>query len=256
MAQGLIKSLLLALLLTVFGCQGKPSAPSTGLSGGGGKGAGGSGAGAEAPTRQSGDSGASEAQTLSKLLRSDDVSVRQWAGQQLVEDRAVAAQAVPALTSALNDSDDQVRWWAAVALGQLGAPAAPAIPVLTECVKHDSAWAVRSECVQAAARAASTGEEALPAILAALADEDEQVQAKGAVAFGQVKHWTPASVPALAKALEDERPWVRSRAAQSLGRVGPPARATVPALEKLMEDSDAQVRLSVRDALPKILNQS
>ena len=255
MARGLIKSLLLALLLTVFGCQGEPSTPSAGLSGGGGKEAAGSGAGAEAPSRQSDDGGASEAQKLSKLLRSDDTSVRQWAAEKLVADRTVAAHAVPALTSALNDPDDRVRWWAAVALGQLGAPAAPAIPALTECIKHDSVWAVRSECVQAAARAASTGEEALPAILAALADEHDQVQAKGAGAFGQVGRWTPASVPTLAKLLEDERPYVRARAARTLGRVGPPARATVPALEKLTEDSDAQVRLSARDALTRILDE-
>ena len=261
MAQGPIKFLLLALLLGVFGCQGKPSTPPASPTGDGGNQAAGSGAGAEAPSQQWADSGVPEAQVLSKLLRSEDVSVRRWACEKLVSDRAVgkiqtaAAEEVSALALALSDPDDQVRFWAAVALGHIGPPAAPAIPALTERIKQDPLWTIRAESVQAVARAVSTGEEALPAILAALADEDEQVQSKGAYALGQVEHWGPGAVPALTKLLEDERTWVRARAAESLSRVGPPAKAAAPALKKLADDDDAHVRLSARDALAKILNE-
>jgi len=250
MIQRSIKFALFALPLIVLGCQGKPSVSPVGSGGGGRRAA--AGPEATATPQPSSESGASEAQIVSKLLRSDDAEVRRWAAQRLLNHPELALEVVPAMGEALSDPDGEVRYWVASTLSQVGPPAASVIPALTKCAQVDPMWAVRAECIKAVARAAPTGEAAMPAILIGLADEDAQVQSRSAFALGQVERWEPDSVPALAKLLEDDRTYVRARAAESLGRVGPPAKSAVPALERLTQDTDAHVRLASSDALSKI----
>lgn len=255
MVQRLVKFALFALPLIVLGCQGKPSVSPAGSGGSGRNGAAGARPEATATPQQSSDSSAAEGKMVSKLLRSDDVTVRRWAAQRLLNNSELALEAVPAMAEALSDPDGEVRYWVASTLSHVGPPAAPVIPALTKCAEVDPVWAVRAECIKAVARAAPTGEAALPAILVGLADDEEQVQSRSAVALGQVERWEPGAVPALTELLKDERTYVRANAAESLGRVGPPAKSAVPALERLTQDTDAHVRLASSDALSKILGK-
>ena len=131
----------------------------------------------------------------------------------LGEINRMGPQAATALLEALADQD--IRRMTARALGQLGTRAKSAVP----------------------------------ALVAALRDENEIVRFYVAEALGQIGG---EAVPALAEALKNEDVWVRFYAAQTLGSMGPAAQPAVAALAEAIRDANKMVRIKVAVALGRI----
>ena len=93
---------------------------------------------------------------------------------------------------------------------------------------------------------------AVPALVAALKDEDWTVRQNVAGALGSVGREHPEVVPALVSALDDEHQTVRGNAAASLGDIGPKAKDAIPTLLRALQDADAMVRVLSADALIRV----
>jgi HEAT repeat protein len=92
------------------------------------------------------------------------------------------------------------------------------------------------------------GERAVPVLVQALGHADRTVRRMASAALTQLSP-RPEDVPALAAALKDEDAGVRANAAQCLGRLGRAAGPAAGALMGLLQDADANVRLSAARAL-------
>lgn len=107
----------------------------------------------------------------------------------------------------------------------------------------------RVQALDGIAELGAGGAEAIPALVAALSDSDEEIVWHAARALGAIGEGAAVAVPKLVSALDDERVKVRAYAAYALGRIGKPA---MPATDKLIElafDKDAVVRRSAIRAL-------
>jgi HEAT repeat protein len=91
--------------------------------------------------------------------------------------------------------------------------------------------------------------EAVPALIAALKDQDGVVRSSAADALGRMGG---EAVPALIAALKDQDGVVRRFAADALGRMGAAAKEAAPALIAALKDQDGVVRNSAADALGQI----
>ena len=150
-----------------------------------------------------------------------------WRGLQSAEDAEIRADAirylgdqryapsVARLTELVRESDPGTRYLAAKALGQIGDEA----------------------------------EAAVPALLAALRDNDMFLRA--GITGALIKIGYP-SVPGLTSALFDQNNAVRRAACKALGRIG--SERAVPALIYSLNDGNAGVRKFAREALERINN--
>lgn len=93
-------------------------------------------------------------------------------------------------------------------------------------------YAARSRAVR---HLASLGDEASPALVRALASEDEEVRWQALLALRSIAD--PATIPALLDALEDYDIGVRWLASDALGAIGVPALA--PMLDRLIHRADS-----------------
>jgi len=84
-------------------------------------------------------------------------------------------------------------------------------------------------------------EDAVPALIELLSDENTEVRKRAASTLGKLKKRAPEVVPALIILLGDEVPNNRWHAAYSLGGCGKDATAALPALEKLALDKESPV---------------
>ncbi len=126
---------------------------------------------------------------------------------------------------------------------QPDAPAQPAAAVApaerarsprawTMPVSEPRPWTVRETAADALAR---IGEAAIPDLVAALGDRDEDVRAEAARALAKMGPAAKAAVPALIVALGDRHEAVRRNAARALGQIGPAAEPAIPALIRAMK---------------------
>jgi HEAT repeat protein len=92
---------------------------------------------------------------------------------------------------------------------------------------------------------------ALPDLLSALDDKDDDVALTAAQAVWQIDR-RPAVLPALTRGLGAKTPELRRRVAESLGRMGTAAKDAVPDSLVASRDSDRNVRRSVIQALRRI----
>ena len=107
----------------------------------------------------------------------------------------------------------------------------------------------RVQALDGIAELGAGGAEAVPILVAALSDSDEEIVWHAARALGAIGEGAAVAVPKLVPALDDERVKVRAYAAYALGRIGKPS---MPAADKLIElafDKDALVRRSAIRAL-------
>jgi len=81
------------------------------------------------------------------------------------------------------------------------------------------------------------------------ADSYVNIPALATYALGRIGR--PA-LPALVEALTDENEQVRGGAAKVLGNMGAAAKASVPALRERLQDNDESVRATVKEALTNI----
>jgi HEAT repeat protein len=136
------------------------------------------------------------------------------------------SQAVPALIKLLKHQDENIRIVTIAILGQIGEGATEAIPLLEEVLKDRREENENSRIIVVDALG-KMGQAAIPALIAALKDQDSLVRSQVASALGQIGQ--PA-VPALITALKDQDIWVRYQAASALGQIGEEAKNAVPAL--------------------------
>jgi HEAT repeat protein len=133
-------------------------------------------------------------------LQDADESVRSRAVHAILQAGPQPVSETAGLVDSLQDEIEVVRFHAAIALGELGyAPAArPSVPTL---------------------------------IHAALWDEDPAVRVEAAMALWKIDRKGPLVIPALIKALADDNELICWIAADYLGQIGPEARQAVPALQ-------------------------
>ncbi len=137
-----------------------------------------------------------------RVLEEDDEDVRNLAMHALLLAGPQAASEVAGLIDSLQDDVEVVRFHAAIALGDLGCEARSAVPALT----HAALW-----------------------------DENPAVRVEAAVALWKIDRKGPLVIPALIKALANNNEFICWMAADCLGQIGPQARQAVPALQQALQ---------------------
>src|SRR5262249_52221379 len=144
---------------------------------------------------------------------------------------------VPALSDALqHDENSEVRQDAAEGLKQFGPPAQEAVPALIKAIKEDDER-VRHEACHALEEIGGRPED-VPALTGLLSDDIDHVRAASAKALGAVGAQAVPAVPSLVKLLNDKNKSARREAAVALGRIGPAAKDAVPALRDALKDEN------------------
>ena len=152
----------------------------------------------------------------------------------------------------LASPDNVVRAQTAEALGTIGAAAEEAAPALVEAMADDNDR-VRAKAVEALGKIGeSAAEAAVPGLVRALRDQDNWVSALAAEALGQMGESADGAIPALVRSLSHLNPQVRRNAAEALGKMGGAAAAARPALEEAARDEDGGVRSQAIRALGAI----
>ena len=134
-------------------------------------------------------------------VKDDDESVRACATHALLQVGPEPDTEIGGLIDSLRNELEVLRFHAAIALGHLGREARPAVPVLI----HTALW-----------------------------DQDPAVRVEAAVALWKIDHTGPVVIPALIKALADDNELICWIAADCLGQMGAEARQAVPALQQAL----------------------
>jgi HEAT repeat protein len=159
-------------------------------------------------------------------LQDPDESVRNDAVNALLRAGPQPASEVAGLIDSLQDEVEVVRFHAAIALGDLGSEARPSLPVLI----HKALW-----------------------------DENPAVRVEAAVALWKIdRNKGPLVIPALIKALASNNEFICWMAADCLGQIGPEARQAVPALQQALRKpfKMALIKKSLALALERIDTQA
>ena len=187
-------------------------------------------------------------------LKTDDPNVRMKTANELGFMRTNAAKAVPALVDALEDSYEPVRRNAIYALGAIGEPAVESLAGALGSEKEAFDMEPILHICDAAHGLAATGaSETVPALIAALQDERENVRASAAYALGEMGPVAAEAVDGLIALLTDESEEVRRHATSALGMIKVPVSKTVPALVEVLEDrADTDLGFFAAQALTRI----
>lgn len=179
-------------------------------------------------------------QLISKVaaLMKADAGARESGGDVLSALVDKREESVAALLPELTDKDEGVRMGAASGLGKVGSKTA--VAPLIRAMKTDTAQVRRVAIGAIALIADPSGEAALTEALAN-PDDDNDARAQAAVGLGRIG--TPTAIATLIKALSDDDLKVQVAAVGALGRAGEPAVAPLLALLK-----DPRPALRVRAA--------
>ncbi len=164
--------------------------------------------------------------TLVKDLDSDDSQTLLLALQRLLAMGPKATEAVDALAKLLNDERQLVDSSASFRSGRT-----------TVQVNVRVVWVLRS-----------IGPQAVPALVTALKNKDEQVRLPAMQALSELQQ--PVMLEVWLEALQDSNRYVRIYAARELAKSKSPA--AVDALCKVLQDVDMDVRIEVAEALGRI----
>ncbi|MBD2261437.1 HEAT repeat domain-containing protein [Pseudanabaena sp. FACHB-2040] len=161
-------------------------------------------------------------------------------------------ETVPTLLAALKHLDWQQRAAAAYLLGQLSPEAAHAVPALTGRAGslgalQDDHPAVRFAAARALGQMGYT--EGVDALLQALKDEDESVQASAIIALAQLEPKTGAALPRLFEVLETRGIYNSFAPDASV----PPLGQQIDLLQTLLEDGNWAVRSFAAESLVEIV---
>lgn len=186
-----------------------------------------------------------------EAFKSDDVHLRRAAAKIAIDVDVPVAKVAPLLVAALRDRDTAVVGNAIEALSQLGPKA---LQQIGEVLDNRE---LRPYAVRLIQRMGAKAESAVPALVRLLgqpAASEEDVMFKREVQFALAAIGPAAkdAVPALVASLAAEQEPVLASAAFALGKIGPDARAAVPALRENLRRSDPIVRLASLRALLQI----
>lgn len=149
---------------------------------------------------------------------------------------------------------DGARYYALSALAEVR-PDAPAVPTLVRCLDdHTRPDYVRTRAAYALGAMGPKAESAIPDLLTALREANDDMRPQAAWALGQIKRKPDVVVPALIESLSDRYWSTRHNAAMSLGEFGTNAKAAVPALLRLLDDP--QSRISASNSLKQIAQEA
>lgn len=149
---------------------------------------------------------------------------------------------VAGLIRALHNRDPAVQYQAVEALGELANPVAT--DALMGALVGDQYSGIRWKAAEALAR---IGPPAVPRLIMALENPDEDVRWKAAITLGEIGD--PRGIVPLIGLLSDQDRFVRSRATYALGLIGQPA---IPALSEALSDGSVDIRRGIVAALGKI----
>ncbi len=151
---------------------------------------------------------------ITTALFDEEEDVRANAAWSVCRIGPEAASAVPALEWALsNDANARVRRIVANALGSVGPKAAPAVSALAAALSDEDPR-VRVDAACALRMIGPTGASAVPALIEALSDDSVRDSAAGALCVMGL-----LAVPDLVTAASDENEDVRESAVQALGEI-------------------------------------
>jgi HEAT repeat protein len=189
---------------------------------------------------------------LLRALRDPERTVGWAAASALIRiDRRKARAAVPLLAEALASTDSRTRWQALANLERMDRAAKQAVPtaLLRDALK-DRDIGVRGRAARILGDLGPRGEDATPALTAALDDADDWVRCAAAASLVKVlgRRGTVA-LPALFDGLQDEDADIRADCLAALKVLGPAGREAIPEILHLLHDRDAEVRLQAAEAL-------
>ena len=188
--------------------------------------------------------------SLAAALRDRADSVRSEAAHTLGQMGAASRPAVPSLFASLCDERASVRWQAARSLSALPL-ARDAVPALVAALRNDDDY-VRGFAAWTLGSMGDAARDAVPALVAALPREEGYERGGAAAALAKIGPAAAAAVPALLVGLRSEDGDRRWKAARTLGRIGPTAAAAVPALTVALGDPDEYVRTHAARALGRM----
>ena len=186
---------------------------------------------------------------LVELLRHEEVSLRRFAADALIDLAPGTESIQPALRRALRDEDAMVAGDAARALGALGKRAGPSVGALVNTLSHEDPY-VRVYAAEALASIGPRAAKATEALARALDDPIPGVRWAACEALAGIGPAAESAVPQLIEALNDEFLYVRIFAAGALGSIGPKGQSAREALREAT--SDPTVRNEAEWALGRI----
>jgi HEAT repeat protein len=211
-----------------------------------------------------------EANTVTPILMSflgdEDASVRETIAWNLALSPVVV---VPELRDALTNKNPAVRSGALLALGkcarldkEMDTPVIKDLLPRIMALLRDKETVVRQNAAETLYLFASTRRRsfigrseiatAIPALIAALKDQDSTVRRWSVIALGEIGPEAKSAIAGLTNTLQDLNSPVRQAAAAALGRIGPKAKSAVPMLIVALKDPDSSVRWAAASGLAEI----
>ena len=172
--------------------------------------------------------------------RADRTLLRGYAIDAIALVGPSASAAIPPLIDLTRRGNEDLRRKAAAALGAVGRGSRDAVTPLAELLTMDDSPAVRDA---AAIALGKVGEEAVPALIRLLTDDDVGVRYRAASALGLVDSPAKAVIADLDNALDDDDGRVRIAAAESLWKLTAKPDAVVPALIEELKNPDRRIRI-------------